>query len=167
MLRYVCFLFRCTKSLWRDGLWVKLWDMSVKKAMWRVIKNIYEASRSAILLDGEKSTTFRLEQGVAQGCILSPILFLVLINDLLKDVEEVGLGIKINNGKRIGGMWFADDFVGVSESRESLQKLIDGYCNRWRLKANVGRSAVMLFSKDKVENRCKWGEHELPKVSKY
>ena len=51
-------------------------------------------------------------------------------------------------------MLFADDFVGVSESRESLQKLIDvvyGYCNRWRLKANVGKSAVMVFSKDKVE----------------
>ena len=64
-------------------------------------------------------------------------------------------------------MLFSDNFVGVSESRESLQKLIDvvyGYCNRWRLKANVGKSAVMVFSKDKVEGRWKWGEHELPKV---
>ena len=75
-----------------------------------------------------------------------------------------------SGGKRMGGMLFADDFVGVSESRESLQKLIDvvyGYCNRWRLKANVGKSAVMVFSKDKVEGRWKWGEHELPKVSNY
>ena len=41
-------------------------------------------------------------------------------------------------------MLFADDFVGVSDSRESLQKLIDvvhGYCNKWRLKANVSKSA--------------------------
>ena len=40
------------------------------------------------------------------------------------------------------------DFVGVSDSRESLQKLIDvvhGYCNKWRLKANVSKSAVMVF----------------------
>ena len=66
----------------------------------------------------------------------------------MKDVEEAGLGIEISSGKRMGGMLFADDFVGVSESRESLQKLIDvvyGYCNRWRLKANVGKSAVMVF----------------------
>ena len=38
----------------------------------------------------------------------------------------------------MGGMLFADDFVGVSGSRESLQQLIDvvyRYCNRWRLKA--------------------------------
>ena len=157
-------------TVWRDGLWVKLWDMGVKGRMWRVIKNMYEASRSAILLEGEKSAAFRVEQGVAQGCSLSPILFSVFINGLLKDVEEAGLGIEISSGKRMGGMLFADDFVGVSESRESLQKLIDvvyRYCNRWRLKANVGKSAVMVFSKDRVEGRWKWGEHELPKVSSY
>ena len=59
-----------------------------------------------------------------QGCSLSPILFSVFINSLLKDVEEAGLGREISNGKRMGGMLFADDFVGVSESRESLQKHI-------------------------------------------
>lgn len=138
--------------------------------MWRVIKNMYEASRSTILLEGEKSAAFRVEQGVARGCSLSPILFSVFINGLLKDVEEAGLGIEISNGRRMGGMLFTDDFVGVSESRESLQKLIDvvyRYCNRWRLKANVGKSAVMVFSKDRVEGRWKWEEHELPKVSSY
>ena len=51
--------------------------------MWRVIKKMYEASRSAVLL--EESAVFRVEQGVAQGCSLSPILFSVIINDLLKD----------------------------------------------------------------------------------
>ena len=156
--------------MWHDGLWIKLWDMGVKGRMWRVIKNMYEASRSAILLEREKSAAFRVEQCVAQGCSLSPILFSVFINGLLKDVEEAGLGIEISSGKRMGGMLFADDFVGVSESRESLQKLIDvvyRYCNRWRLKANVGKSTVMVFSKDRVEGRWKWGEHELPKVSNY
>ena len=74
---------------------------------------------------------------MAQGCSLSPILFSVFINGLLKDVEEDGLGIEINNGKRMGGMLFADYLVGVSESRKNLQKLIDvvyRYCNRWRLR---------------------------------
>ena len=44
----------------------------------------------------------------------------------LTHVEEAGLAIEISSAKRIiGGMWFANDFVGVNESRESLQKLID------------------------------------------
>ena len=57
--------------MWHNGLWVKLWDMGVKGRMWCM----YEASRSAILLEGEKSAAFRVEQGVAQGCSVSPILF--------------------------------------------------------------------------------------------
>ena len=45
-------------------------------------------------------------------------------------------------------MLFADDFVGVRDSRKSLQKLIDvvlRYCSRRRLKANVSKTAVIIF----------------------
>ena len=71
-------------------------------------------------------------------------------NDLIKEVEQAKLGVQLSGGKKTGGMLFADDFVGVSDSKESLQKLIDvvpGYCNKWKLKANVSKSAVMVFSK--------------------
>ena len=78
---------------------------------------------------------FNVEQSVAQGCSLSPILFSVLINDLLREVEEAGLGVQLFNDKSITGMLFADNFVGVSDSREKLQKFM--MCNRWRLKANI------------------------------
>ena len=46
--------------------------MGVKGRMWRVIK-MCEASRSTVLLEGEKSAMFSVEQGVAQGCSLSPL----------------------------------------------------------------------------------------------
>ena len=134
--------------------------MGVKGRMWCVIKKMYEASRSTVLLEGEKSDMFSVEQGVAQGYSLSPILF---INDMLKDVQQAELGIQLSTGKRVGGMLFADDFVGVSDSRESLQKLIDvvhGYRNKWRLKANVSKSAVMVFSKNSVEGGWKLEEHK-------
>ena len=50
--------------------------------------------------------------------------------------------MQLNNGKSIAGLLFADDFVGISDSSENLQKLIDvvhKFCNRWRLKANVSK----------------------------
>ena len=117
-------LLSSSDTVWRNGLW----DLGVRGRMWRVIKRMYEASRSAVLLDGEKSASFSVEQGVAQGCSLSPILFSVFINDLLKEVEKLGYTL----GK-VGGMLFADDFVGLSDSKEQLQKLIDvvySYCNK-------------------------------------
>ena len=138
--------------------------------MWRVIKGMYESSRSAVLLEGEKLEVFNLEQGVAQGCSLSPILFSVFINGLLVAVEQAGLGIELSDGGRVGGLLFADDFVGVSESGEQLQRVIDvvhSYCRKWRLKANVSKSAAMTFGKGSVEGSWKWGEKDLPRVSKY
>ena len=48
----------------------------MKRKMWH---KMYEASISAVYLEGEKSAVFSLEQSVAQGCSLSPILFSVFI----------------------------------------------------------------------------------------
>ena len=67
-------------------------------------------------------------------------------------------------------MLFADDFVGISDSKESLQKLLDvvySYCSKWRLRANVSKSTVMVFSKDSVNGCWKWEEYSLPIVSSY
>ena len=53
--------------------------------------------------------------------------------------------MQLNNGKSIAGLLFADDFVGINDSSENLQKLIDvvkKFCNWWRLKVNVSKCAV-------------------------
>ena len=81
---------------------------------------MYNSSRSAFLLEGEKSTTSSIEQGVAQGCSLSPILFSAFISDLLAQI-----GIQLISGNKVGGILFADDFVGITESYENLQQKIN------------------------------------------
>ena len=58
-------------TVWRDGLWLKLWDLGVKGRMWRVIKKCMKYLGAH--LEGEKSS---LEQGVVQGCSLSPIIII-------------------------------------------------------------------------------------------
>ena len=47
-------------------LLLKLWEHGVKGKMWRVIKGMYESSRSTVLLEGEKLEVFDVEQTVAQ-----------------------------------------------------------------------------------------------------
>ena len=107
-------------TVWCDGLWVKLWGLGVRGKMWRVIKRMYEASRSAVLLDEERSASLSAAQGEAQGCSLSLIL---IINDLLKEVEEAELGMQLSAGKIELYMLFADNFVGVSDLNEQLHKI--------------------------------------------
>ena len=81
-----------------------------------------------------------MEHGVAQGCSLSPISLSVFINNcLLVALEQAGLGIELSDVGKVGGLLFANDFVGVSESGEQLKKVIDvvhSYCWEWRLKAS-------------------------------
>ena len=93
----------------------------MKGKMWRVIRTMYNSSRSAVLLEGEKSPTVSVEQGVAQGCSLSPILFSVFISDLLDEIDRAQIGIQLKSGNKVhvGGILFTDDFVGITESFES------------------------------------------------
>ncbi|CAB1111514.1 unnamed protein product [Ectocarpus sp. CCAP 1310/34] len=59
----------------------------------------------------------------------------------------------------IVGMLFADDFVGMSDTPEGLQLQIDAakkFTDKWRLSANVQKSAVMVCNENKegqVEHR--------------
>ena len=90
----------------------------MKGKMWHVNKTMYNSSRSAIFLEGEKC----VEQGVAQGCSFSPILFSVFISDLLEEIDRAQIGIQLKSGNKVGGLLFADDFVGITESSENLQQ---------------------------------------------
>ena len=100
-------------------------NMGVKGKMWCVIKTMYDSTKSTVLLKGKKSPTFSVEQGVAQGYSFAPILFPVFISDLLNEIDRAQLGIKLNSGIKVGGILFADDFGGITESAESLKQLID------------------------------------------
>ena len=78
--------------------------MGVKGKMWHIIKTMYNSSRGAVLLEGEKSTTFSVEQGVAQGCSLSSILFSVFIDEVLDEIDTAQIGIQLNSGNKVGGI---------------------------------------------------------------
>ena len=55
-------------TVWRDGLWYRMWDMGIQGKLWRVIRNIYNVNSSCVYLNGCKSDYFDIYQGVAQGC---------------------------------------------------------------------------------------------------
>lgn len=148
-----------------------MWDIGIRGKMLRMLKKM-TVQESAVMLDGEVSKYVDILQGVAQGCTMSPTLFKVFINDLIRAVEAVGQGAPVGEDS-VSGLTFADDFVGISETPEGLQKQIDaalGYTRKWRLSANVGKCVVVVCNEDKenpVEFTWKWGEEELPVVDKY
>ena len=70
-----------------------------------------------------------------------------------KDVEQAELGIQLSSGKWVGGMLFADDFVGVSDSRESLQKLIAERISARQYKSVSGYTYVRTYVRSSAQAR--------------
>ena len=61
--------------------------------------------------------------------------YLLMIN-FIKRSRTAEIGIQLSSGKTAGRILFADDFVGISDSEESLHKLIDvvySHCSKLRL----------------------------------
>jgi hypothetical protein len=146
-------------TVWRDGLWARLWDCQVRGKMWRVLRSVYSSVKSSVLVDNQRTRWFDIEQGVRQGDSMSPILFAVFIDELVKELRATGLGVRLGETK-LQALLFADDVALLAASPEELQQLIDvvvRYLRRWRLQENFKKSKVMVVAAVKeVAPQAEW-----------
>ena len=63
----------------------------MKGKMWSVIKGMYESSRSAVLLEGEKSEVFNVEQGLPEDVVYLQFCFLCSLMVCWKQWSKLGL----------------------------------------------------------------------------
>ena len=50
-----------------------------------------------VRVDGQCSESFGVEWGVQQGSVLSPVLFMLVMDPLLHQLEESGIGLSVNS----------------------------------------------------------------------
>ena len=166
-----CFFLDIKKAydtVWRDGLWYRMWELGIQGKLWPVIRDIYNVNSSCVFFNGCKSDYFDIYQGVAQGCTLSPTLFLIFIDGLMKEIERT---VPSLSSLELNGLLFANDFVGLSNSEQGLQALIDvvyAYSKKWRFEANVAKCAVVVFRNEKeLDGAWTWGDSVLPHLNYY
>ena len=84
------------------------------------------AGQEAIVRSGHGTTNwFQIGKGVHQGCILSPCLFNLYAEYIMRHagLEETQAGIKIA-GRNINNLRYADDTTLMAESEEELKSLL-------------------------------------------
>ena len=74
---------------------------------------------------------FPVNLGVKQGCILSPLLFSMYINDLTVGIKALGKGVCINN-ESVSILLYADDIVLIAECEKDLQDMLN-FVSDWCL----------------------------------
>ncbi len=170
---YLCFidLQKAFDKLWRPGLFSKLCSVGLGGKLYQTVKNMYLGNISAVKFDqfNKHSEFFPSEAGVRQGDSLSPTLFNIFINDMLKIFENPLCKPAQIDTLNIGCLAYADDLLICSESKEGLQEGLNRlhkYCQEWRLTINVKKSKIMLFNKAKRGN-FKIGHDTLDVVQHY
>ena len=92
-----------------------------------IVKAIYDKPTANIILNGEKLKAFTLRSGTRQGCLLSPLLFNIVLEVLARAIrkEKEIKGIQIRK-EEVKLSVFADDMILYIENpKDSIRKLLE------------------------------------------
>ena len=90
-----------------------------------LLRNLYTGQEATVGTGHGTTDWFRIGKGARQGCILSPCLFNVYAEYIMRNagLEEAQAGIKIA-GRNINNLRYADDTTLMAESEEELKSLL-------------------------------------------
>ena len=94
----------------RTLLWGKLIKLGISGRMLKALKSLYNEVKCAVRINGQISDWFDVKIGLKQGCILSPLLFNIFINDLAQTVNNLECGASYGEGD-VSILLYADDIV--------------------------------------------------------
>ena len=96
--------------------------MGIRDHLTCLLRNLYAAQEATVRTGHGTTDWFQIGKGVYQGCILSPCLFNLYAEYIMRNagVEEAQAGIKIA-GRNINHLTYADDTTLMAESEEELK----------------------------------------------
>ena len=111
---YFCFIdyakdFDCVDH---NKLWKILKEMGILDHLTCLLRNLYAGQEATVRTGHGTTDWFQIGKGVCQGCILSPRLFNLYAEYIMRNdrLEEIQAGIKIA-GRNINNLRYADDTI--------------------------------------------------------
>jgi hypothetical protein len=160
-------------SIIRALLWQKLRHMGICGRFFKSLQAIYLNTTNCVRINkGLHTEWFQVQNGLKQGCLLSPLLFNIYINDLAEDINSLGKGI-VCGDRMVSLLMYADDLVLISDTTEGLQLMLDtlhSWCVKWQILVNCDKTQVVHFRQmrhEKTSHIFMCGELELSLVDRY
>ena len=138
----------------RNKVWTALENIGVQRELIEAIKSMYNNSRCYIRTKNMASKLFEVPDGLRQGGVLSPVLFIITMNEIIQKSREgakaLRIGYKNMKPVEITECAFADDLVIFAKKEEELQRNINVWkenLGEYNLKINISKSKVMMISR--------------------
>ena len=172
---YGCFVDfkKAFDSIPRHILFQKLLDYNINGKFYDCLVNIYINDVACIKVGEHVTPAFLANQGVKQGCILSPTLFNIFLADFQPFVETAQCDPVVLRGNlKIGCLIWADDIVLLSQSKDGLQTMLRAlnlYAKKNGMALNIKKTKVMIFNKTgrHIRESFYFGQDRLTNTRQY
>lgn len=140
---------RAFDSIPQQLLWLKLYRLGISSKIIRIIKSLYDAAKLCVRSTTGNSEEVDVTEGVLQGEILSPLLFIIFLADITKYFRDNGVrGIDLDNFRDLLMLLYADDIVLFAYSSSDLRrklKIFQNYCTENGLTVNTSKTKIIVF----------------------
>ena len=146
---YFCFIdyakaFDCVDH---KKLWKILKEMGIPDYLTLLLRNLYPGHEATVRTGHATRNWFQIGKGIHQGCILSPYLFNLYAECIMRNagLDETQTGIKIAR-RNINNLRYADDTNLMAESEEELKNLlvkVKEKSEKVGLKLNIQKTKIM------------------------
>ena len=131
-------------------LWKILKEMGILGHLTCLLRNLYSGQEATVRTRHETTDWFQIRKGVGQGCILSPCLFNLYAEYIMRNtgLDEAQAGIRIAR-RNINNLRYADDSTLMAESEEELESLLmkgKEESEKVGLKLNIEKTKIMESS---------------------
>ena len=130
-----------------NKLWKILKEMGIPDHLTCLLRNLYAGQEATVRIGHGTTDWFQIGKGVRQGSILSPCLFNLYAEYIMRNagLEETQAGIKMAR-RNINNLRYADDTILLAESEEELKSLlmkVKEKNEKVGLKLNIQKTKIM------------------------